>query len=340
MWGLVAAVWFGGISVAWGLFFEHRAAERADAAQAQAFARRLAEVNRLAALGSLPPGPAVERDRLMADVGALAFDRFDEPGRKRARALLAHRLTSLGYAPELQSFPTGINIVGTRPSAPDAVEPRIVLVGAHVDTVEGSPGADDNASGLAVALEMARLFQAPTRHALRIVLFDQEEQGLAGSVAFARSPTRTEGLRAVIVLEMLGATCRTPGCQRFPAGLPAALAPSGGVGDFLAAVANDTDPALLPLFMRAAGPGLPRVFGLPVLDAGAAMPDTRRSDHAPFWDRGLPAILLTDTAELRSDRYHRTTDTLEGIDADFLAGNAQTIANALATLLNEPPPPP
>lgn len=338
MWGLVAAVWFGGVSVAWGLFFEHRAAERADAAQAQAFARRLAEVQQVAALGPLPPGPTVERDRLMADVGALAFDRFDEPGRKRARALLAHRLTSLGYAPELQSFPTGINIVGTRPSAPDAVEPRIVLVGAHVDTVEGSPGANDNASGLAVALEMARLFQAPTRHALRIVLFDQEEQGLAGSVAFARSPARTEGLRAAIVLEMLGATCRTPGCQRFPPGLPMP-APST-TGDFLAAVANDADPALLPLFVRAARPGLPPVFGLPVLDAGAAMPDTRRSDHAPFWDRGLPAIMLTDTADLRSDRYHQTTDTLAGIDADFLAGNAQTVANALATLLNEPPPPP
>jgi Zn-dependent M28 family amino/carboxypeptidase len=85
---------------------------------------------------------------------------------------------------------------------------------------------------------------------------------------------------------------------------------------------------------------LPPVFGLPVLDAGRSLPDTRRSDHAPFWDRGLPAMLLTDTAELRSDRYHQTTDTLEGIDADFLAGNAQTLANALATLLNEPPLPP
>ena len=286
-------------------------------------------------MGALPAGPGVDRNRLISDLTSLATERFSDEGRKRARALLAHRLTTLGFQPELQAFATGVNLVGTRPGMPGATDSGVILLAAHLDTVEGSPGADDNATGLAAALEIARLFQAPTtRHALRIAFFDQEEAGLMGSRTYTRWPERTAGLRAVIVLEMLGATCRVPGCQRVPDDFPFP-APSP-IGDFLAAVANDVDPALLPLIMRASRPGLPRVFGLPVLEGGRDFPDSRRSDHAPFWDIGLPAVMLTDTADLRSARYHGPEDVVEGVDAEFFAGSAQIVANALAALLDPP----
>lgn len=344
MWGLGAALWFAAVSVAWGWYFERRQSDVEDRKRSELQVSRLAEVNRRATLGPLPAGPSVSRERLMTDLTSLAFERFTDEGRKRARALLSHRLTALGFQPELQAFNAGVNIVGERPgAAPDAGDagdaggpgPGVILLAAHFDTVEASPGANDNATGLAAALEMARLFQTPaTRHALRIAFFDREEAGMLGSRTYARWPERTAGIRAVLVLEMLGATCTTPGCQKVPEDFPFP-APSP-TGDFLAAVGNDVDPALLPLIMRAARPGLPRVFGLPVLDGGRDLPDTRRSDHAPFWDAGLPAVMLTDTANLRSPRYHSADDVAEAVDADFFVGNAQTVANALAALLDGP----
>ncbi len=323
------------MSLGWGWYFERRAEAVVARNVADFTARRLAEVRHRAARGALPPGPTPEAARLESDVRALAFERHDDEARKRARALLAHRLTALGYQPELQAFATGINVAGRRRGTATGPATGDVLVGAHFDTVAGSPGADDNATGLAVALEMARLFAAPaTRRGLRIVFFDREEAGLEGSTTYARKPERTEGLRVVIVLEMLGRTCSTPGCQRLPPDAPIALPPEQR-GDFLAVLGNDTDPGLLPLFVRAAAAGQPPVLALPVVDAGHLHPTTRRSDHAPFWDLGLPAVLLTDTAELRAPEYHRPDDVPETLDRGFLVGNAQTLSTALARLLED-----
>jgi len=333
----MATLWFAGVSLAWGWYFEQRAAAHTARLAVEFTNRRLAEVRHRAARGALPPGPAPDPARLEADVRALAFERFDLESRKRARALLAHRLTALGYAPELQAFESGVNVVGRRAGTSAAAGGDDILVAAHFDTVEGSPGANDNATGLAVALEMARLFAAPaTGHGLRIVFFDGEEVGLAGSLAYCRSASRRAGLRVAIILEMLGRTCMTPGCQRLPPDAPIAL-PPGQRGDFLAVLGNDVDPGLLPLFVRSAMEGQPPVLALPVLDAGHALPDTRRSDHAPFWDAGIPAVLLTDTAELRvPEAYHRPEDVVESLDRGFLYGNAQTLSAALAALLQTP----
>jgi hypothetical protein len=342
-WGLLAAVWFAGVSLAWGRFFEQRAAAQTARLAAEFTERRLAEVRHRAARGAVAPGPSPDAARIEADVRALAFERFDDESRKRVRALLAHRLTALGFQPELQAFGRGINVVGRRPAKGDAPTDAPadaagdVLVGAHFDTVEGSPGADDNATGLAVALEMARLFAAPdTRRGLRIAFFDGEEAGLAGSTTYARSASRLDGLRVAIILEMLGRTCGAPGCQRLPPDAPIAL-PPGQRGDFLAVLGDDVNPGLLPLFIRAAVDGQPPVLALPVLDAGHGLPDTRRSDHAPFWDAGVPAVLLTDTAELRApEAYHGPADVADTLDWHFLAGNAQTLSTALAVLLEGP----
>jgi hypothetical protein len=342
-WGLLAAVWFAGVSLAWGRYFEQRAAAQTARLAAEFTERRLAEGRHRAARGGLPPGPAPDPARIEADVRALAFERFDDESRKRVRAILAHRLTALGFQPELQAFGRGINVVGRRPAKGDAPTDAPadaagdVLVAAHFDTVAGSPGANDNATGLAVALEMARLFAAPeTGRGLRIAFFDGEEAGLAGSTSYARSASRLAGLRVAIVLEMLGRTCGAPGCQRLPPDAPIAL-PPGQRGDFLAVLGDDVNPGLLPLFVRAAVEGQPPVLALPVLDAGRGLPDTRRSDHAPFWDAGVPAVLLTDTADLRvPEAYHGPADVADTLDWRFLTGNAQTLSTALAALLQGP----
>ncbi|MCA9541472.1 MAG: M20/M25/M40 family metallo-hydrolase, partial [Myxococcales bacterium] len=241
--------------------------------------------------------------------------------------------------PALHAFSGGVNVLVERPGT-DA-RAAAVLLGAHFDTVKGSPGADDNASGVAVVLEVARLLSGRKfRRPLRLAFFDLEEQGLLGSARYAASEERLDGLDSVVIVEMAGYCDRRKGSQRVPPGLPAGLAPD--VGDFIAAVADLEHAALLAPFRRAAGADRPPVYALPVPEKGRALPDTRRSDHSPFWDRGVGAVLITDTAELRSPHYHQPSDTPETLDPVFLTGVATVVAEAVAELLDAPPatPPP
>ncbi|MCB9534759.1 MAG: M20/M25/M40 family metallo-hydrolase [Myxococcales bacterium] len=325
-WGLAVAVLVG---VAWRV---HRA-ERGSAAPAALDAQPgwRAALDEAAGVEPAPGPTTVDVERLMGHVRRLVeWDRSTPEGRVAARAHLGHALTDLGYRPELHAFGGGLNVIGTRPGRDAGA--GVVLVGAHFDAVPGSPGADDNATGLAAALEVARTFAArPTRRGLRVVFFDREEDGLKGSRRYAASEERLHDLRAVVILEMLGARCTAPGCQRHPPGLPPGLAPDRG--DFLAVVADLRAPAPLAAFRRAAGPGRPPVLTLPVPDRGHALPDTRRSDHAPFWDRDVPAVLVTDTAELRSPHYHQPTDTPAHLDVDFFVGSTAVVIDAVGALL-------
>jgi Zn-dependent M28 family amino/carboxypeptidase len=223
--------------------------------------------------------------------------------------------------------------VGSRPETGE------ILLGAHYDTVAGTRGADDNATGVAVLLAAARRFSKSER-SLRLVFFDGEERGLLGSKAYVSDPARLDRLVAAVVVEMVGFSCRTPGCQRSPPGVPAGLVPS--TGHFLGVVGDFEHLDLLSTFRRAGGAGRPEVRVLPVPAKGRTMPDTRRSDHAPFWDAGVGAVMVTDTANLRSAHYHQPTDTPETLDPEFLRGSAAVILDAVAALLRAPtvPAPP
>jgi aminopeptidase YwaD len=193
-----------------------------------------------------------------------------------------------------------------------------VLVGAHYDGVAGSPGADDNGSALAVLLELARAFaETPPPKPLRLVAFDLEEQDLIGSRAYAAAlHARREPLRLMLALEMLGYRDSRPGSQRYPPGLRHFYPDRG---DFIGLIGNLR--ALRPMrriarAMRAAAP----CEWLAVPWRGRVLPDTRRSDHAPFWDLGYPALMVTDTADLRNPHYHAAGDRIETLDLDFLTG--------------------
>ncbi|MBD0335968.1 MAG: M20/M25/M40 family metallo-hydrolase [Cyanobacteria bacterium Co-bin13] len=193
-----------------------------------------------------------------------------------------------------------------------------ILVGAHYDTVPGSPGADDNASGLAVLLELARHFTAhPPRSPLHLVAFDLEEYGLAGSRAYAAS-LKQQGtrLRLMLSLEMLGYCNAAPNSQKYPAKFLEAIYPDRG--DFIALIGHwQTVPDLVRLQRAFRKAGAPCQW-LPMIRRGQILPDTRRSDHAPFWDLGYPAVMVTDTADLRSPHYHQSSDRIETLDLDFL----------------------
>lgn len=327
-WGMLAVVWFVGIGAGWGWYFVVQA--RADEAAAAKLAAWLNEARRIAAIPPVEQAAVAtaSAERLMADVEALAFERKADAARAKARAHVAHGLQAIGYRPELQSFPEGVNLVASKPGSDPAA--GVLIIGAHYDTVGGTRGADDNASGVAAVMEVARLLKdVPLKPTLRFVFFDQEERGLLGSRAYTRSEARMAGVKGVIVVEMVGYRCATPGCQRHPEQMPI---PAPTTGDFIAVIGVEA--GLLTAFRQAARPALP-VFALLVPDKGRPLPDTRRSDHAPFWDLGIPAVMVTDTAELRNPGYHLSIDTPDTLDPAFLQASAQLVIDAIVRLARE-----
>ncbi len=285
--------------------------------------------------------PQVSSKRLFADLEKLSFQRFTANERRRTRNYIINELKKLGWKPSLEKFQTGVNVFAEKPGSNR--EAGAILIGAHYDTVLNSPGADDNASGVAVLLEIARLFNSDsTPRTLQLAFFDKEEAGLLGSRAFVTNTARLKKLRGVIVMDMVGYACYTAGCQKTPSGLPITL--TSDKGDFLAVV-GDTEH--LPLIHAFQNPlpdlkvqdqvkdnsQLPPVFTLPVPLKGVLTPDVLRSDHAPFWLQGIGALLVTDTANLRSSYYHQPSDIPANIERDFFSGAAQLIVNATNFLL-------
>lgn len=220
-----------------------------------------------------------------------------------------------------------LDLAGTMPT-PQAP----ILIGAHYDTVPGSPGADDNATGIAVLLELARSFASnPARHPIRFVAFDLEEYGLIGSSAYAAHlRQQQQPLRLMISLEMLGYCDSTPGSQRYPTGLQYFYP---NQGNFIGLIGNwSTIFDLIRLRRHLRQSGSVACEWLPAGIKGKLVPDTRRSDHAPFWDRGYRAIMVTDTANLRNPHYHRSTDRLETLDLDFLVKVCAGLREGIAAL--------
>lgn len=219
-----------------------------------------------------------------------------------------------------------LNLVGS------AAEATPLLIGAHYDTVPGCVGADDNATGVAVLLELARAFAAePIRYPVRLVAFDLEEYGLIGSTAYAAMlKQQRQALRLMLSLEMLGYCDAAPNSQHYPPGLQYFYPNSG---NFIGLIGNwRSIPDLIRLSRQIRQVGGIGCEWLPAGAKGKIVPDTRRSDHAPFWDLGYRAILVTDTANMRNPHYHRSSDQLETLNLDFLTGVCQGLISAIRAL--------
>ncbi len=232
--------------------------------------------------------------------------------------LVAH-FQAMGYRVTKQPFTspegTAHNVIATTASSGSGARSPL-LIGAHYDTVPGSPGADDNASALAVLLEAADALRtvAPERP-IQFVAFSHEEQGLLGSTAYAATlRARNNTLAGAIILECVGYARSEEGTQRTPPGVPVAV-PT--VGNFLAVVGNHASQSLTLEVERAMKDYVP-VVPLVVPGNGEALPDTRRSDHAALWDQGFPAVMLTDTANFRNPHYHQPSDRLDTLNVEFM----------------------
>ncbi len=216
--------------------------------------------------------------------------------------------------------------LGTQP------ERSPILVGAHYDTVPGSPGADDNASGVAVLLALAELMSAnPPRRTIHWVAFDLEEYGLVGSTACAQSwQAAGQAIHLMLSLEMLGYFSAQPQSQRYPLDVLSRLYPS--TGDFIALIGNGSTLTKMRHLKQHLKQAEAPCQWLPVINKGKQIPATRRSDHAPFWDAGYPAILVTDTADLRNPHYHTASDRTETLDVSIMGKITQGLAAGLRRL--------
>ena len=296
----------------------------------------------------------VETARLMAHVQALTGTHQEETPlscsdlqreqyvplchvtRDQARALMRSRLEELGFQVRDQEGQRGdlrfTNLVADLPGTTRPEE--IVLVGAHFDA--HYMGADDNSTGVAGVLELARvLSQYRFERTLRFVGFDLEELGDVGSGHYVDT-MGSEKLTGALIFDCIGYYDTRPGSQMTIPGLP-----SPTTGDFLAIIGNDdsldmaTD--LHQLNERLRLMNLVSIIapgnGTSVVPISATL---MRSDNAPFWYKGHRALFLTDTANFRNPNYHQASDTLDTLSPELFRRAVQVSAAGLATWAGGP----
>lgn len=218
-------------------------------------------------------------------------------------------------------------------------EKEWLLLGAHYDAAQGSPGADDNASGVAVLLEAARILcKHKLKNTIQFVAFTLEEPQpqtinfLIGSDHFA-SETKKAGRKyqAAFILESVGYTDHTEGSQIVPV-LVRAKVPK--TGNFLGIIANGRSEQVLHSFLAHANTHVPDLVLVPykVPLSGYIIPETRFSDHASFWKHGYPSLMLTDTAMFRNPHYHTIHDRFETLDFTFMVKVTQAVVSVIAAL--------
>ena len=276
------------------------------------------------------------------DVSRLAVDIGERNVRNRpkqlaqAADLIEAEFAATGYEVRRQEYEVedvsccnlDVEIPGT------ARQKEIVIVGAHYDTVVGTPGANDNTSGVAATLALARRFaRRKTGRTLRFVAFVNEESPYAhteqmGSRVYARRcRERNENVVAMMSLETIGYYDDRPGSQKYPPPI-GSLYPSEG--NFIGFVGN-----------LASGDLVRRVVGTfreseQFPSEGAALPEAIArigdSDHASFWHEGYPALMVTDTANFRYPFYHMPEDTIDKVSFDRLARVVRGLEKAVAEL--------
>ncbi|MBT8362965.1 MAG: M28 family peptidase, partial [Deltaproteobacteria bacterium] len=205
---------------------------------------------------------------------------------------------------------------------------QVVLIGAHYDSVKGTVGADDNASAIAVQLEVARTLAGlrateELNLTVRFISFALEEPPAyatwaMGSRVYARKAKKNkEQIDGMICLEMVGYTCNQPGCQKYP--FPLMFMGYPNRGDYIGIVGNYRSRKFTNTLFQSfkKNKALP-VEKLTVPGSGYLLANIRLSDHAAFWDRGYNAVMITDTAFYRNPHYHRASDTMDKLDFSFM----------------------
>jgi hypothetical protein len=248
-------------------------------------------------------------------------------------------LASAGYVVGRQEFVADGEVVRNIDATIEparASDPEVIVVGAHYDSVRGSPGANDNGSGTAALLELARLLRdlsGTSNKRIRFVLFVNEEPPYfrteaMGSLNYARAlAQRRERVVAMYSLETIGFYSSEPGSQAYPA-------PFGLIfpdrGDFVAFVGLLGSRPLLQETIRSfrSHTSFPSIGGV----APGFVPGIAWSDHWAFAEQGFQAVMITDTAPFRYPHYHRPSDTPDKVDTENLARLVKGIERVIRDL--------
>ena len=294
--------------------------------------------------GPLPPLTGKEQrihDNLKRHVTALA-GRIGERNVWRPEALAAAEayirttLEDAGYAVNLQSFPSrGLTVNNLEAVLPGhGAADEIIVIGAHYDSVADSPGANDNASGVAALLELARLLAGTTlSRSVHFVAFANEEAPFfygdeMGSNRYAaRARAQGDHIEAMLSLETIGYYTDQPGSQRYP--FPFSFF-YPDTGNFIGFVGNLSSRQLVRRAIGAFRAATP--FPSEGVAAPSGMEGVHWSDHWSFWQAGYPAIMVTDTAPFRYPHYHAATDTPEQLDYTGLARVTGGLAEVVGVL--------
>lgn len=281
------------------------------------------------------------RDRLRDDLAVLATQIGERNVRHpanlaRAQTWLESEFEQAGLEPHRQSYVVeGVTCANVEvEAAGTGAANEIVVIGAHYDSARGTAGANDNGTGAVAVLALARLLgQSRFERTVRFVEFVNEEPpyfwtSQMGSDVYAkRSRARGENITAMLSLETMGYFSDQAESQDYPFPMNL-LYPDRG--NFIAFVGNVDSRALV----RSAVGAFRQAASFP--SEGAALPEHTIgigwSDHAPFWNAGYPAIMVTDTALFRYHDYHRVTDTPDKIDFERLARVVDGLAHVVEVL--------
>lgn len=314
--------------------FSERNNQRANAARIRADVERL-------------PAPRNRRyfPKAMTDTDQMLMESFASVGWLSERVVINAK-TNL----------PGANILASKPSANSN---EVVIVGAHHDTIRDSPGADDNTASVAALLELARLLQPYSfRHTILLAAFDMEERNRQGSRELVQQLVHGQKVRGAIIYETMCYHTSAANSQKIPRGF-SLLYPQQMAHMRRRQFRGDWTAVLY----RRSSVNMARTFGAALMDTAGVnsalllrditdlaligtlmkrLPfsaDLQRSDHLSFWNAGMPAILITDTADFRNPNYHRSTDTPDTLDyeraAAIVEATAVTVAEQAGWLQDE-----
>lgn len=280
-------------------------------------------------------------DKLSNEIGV----RDTSESQAQAADYIANQFREFGYTVTLDPVETSTNIIAHTSGSVDPT--KVFVIGSHFDSVPGSPGADDNASGVAGMLEIARILSdVQTDLSIEFVGFALEEAPIVGSTQYVENISRDSQREVIgmISLEMIGYFSEEANSQIPLSSIPSCLSLSEegrSTGDFITNVGNNNSAKLLKTFQEAATTYVPDLLTLTaqVAENGVCFPDTRRSDHSPFWDEGYQALMITDTANFRNPNYHQPSDTLDTLNLTFAKQVTQaTLATTILSTQNVPEP--
>lgn len=250
---------------------------------------------------------------------------FNPHHNQRVREWIATQFVDYGYDVYEQGKYCNIVALPSKCSSP------VIVVAAHYDSVPETPGADDNGSAIAAMLECARIVISQSLPVC-FIAFNCEEDGLIGSYDFVENLSDfSHQIHSVHVLEMVGYCSNESGSQRIPVGIPVH---GIDIGNFIAIIGDQHSKTLLENTLQhiATYENHLSALGLQANHLAAELLHIlKRSDHFPFWQAKIPALMWTDTAEYRNPHYHKSSDTIETLDFEFM----RNVTSALIACLLE-----